>query len=139
MMLRTVLVLVVLAAFAVNAAAQIDIYLSTEKRGMGKIPIVVTDIESMDGSSRESAFYISRVLRKDLEFSGYFDPLEFDAGSDTLAAGLTAAAVFEGTIKGEAEKLSLEVRLLDYLSRETIFSKRYSFRNNARRKVASAA
>ena len=136
MMLRTILVLVVLAAVAVNAAAQTDIYLSTEKKSMGKIPIVVTDIETNDGSSRESAIYITRVLRKDLEFSGYFDPLEFVAGSDTLAAGLTAAAVFEGTIKSEADKFTLEVRLLDYLSRETIFNKRYSFKGSARRKVA---
>lgn len=135
-MRRTICVLVMIAAVAADACAQTDIYLSTEKRGMGKIPIVVADIEAEVRSSRESAVYITRVLRKDLEYSGYFDPLEFRAGSDQLAEGLTAAAIVEGTITGDAAQYSLEVRLLDYFSREMIFSKRYSFKGGARRTVA---
>jgi TolB protein len=133
---RITLFVLLLLAIHAEAGGQTDIYLSTEKSGRGKIPIVVKNIDGAQGSSRETAIYIARVLRKDLDYSGFFDPLEFEAGSDTLAAGLTAAAIFEGTIGIEGERYSLEVRLLDFLSREIIFGKRYVFAGKARRKVA---
>ena len=128
--------LLLLLLFASGAAAQVDIYLSTERSGRGKIPIVVTEIEREDGTLRESAVYITRVLEKDLGFSGYFDPLRFEPGTETLAGAATAAAVFRGSMEREGERYSLVVRLLDFLSGETIFTKRYLFGPEARRKVA---
>ena len=125
-----------LLLFAGRAVGQIDIYLSTEKSGHGKIPIVVTEIERTDGTLRESAVYITRVLEKDLGYSGYFDPVRFEPGSDTLAGAVTAAAIFRGSLQREGERFSLDVRLLDFLSGETIFTKRYRFDTSARRKVA---
>jgi TolB protein len=133
---KLILFVLLLAATRSGAFGQTDIYLTTERSGRGKIPIVVRDIEAEDRASRESALYIARVLRKDLAYSGYFDPVAFEPGSDTLAAGLTAAAIFEGTIGVEGDRFSLEVALLDFLSRETIFSKRYVFGGKARRRVA---
>ncbi|HER43215.1 MAG TPA: hypothetical protein ENO08_02000 [Candidatus Eisenbacteria bacterium] len=118
------------------AVGQVDIYLSTEKSGRGKIPIVVTEIEREDGTLRESAAYITRVLEKDLGYSGYFDPLRFEPGTETLAGGGTAAAVFKGSLAREGERYALDVRLLDYLSGEAIFVKRYIFGAEARRKAA---
>lgn len=131
----TILILL-LSLFAGRAVGQIDVYLSTEKSGRGKIPIVVTEIDRVDGTLRESAVYITRVLEKDLGYSGYFDPLRFEPGSDTLAGAVTAAAVFRGSLEREGERYSLDVRLLDFLSGETIFTKRYLFGAQARRKVA---
>ncbi len=131
----TLFVLTLLLA-ADRAYGQVDIYLSTEKSGRGKIPIVVTEIEREDGTLRESAVYITRVLEKDLEFSGYFDPLRYEPGTETLPEGGTAAAVFEGSLQRDGERYSLDVRLLDFLSGETIFTKRYLFGSRARRKVA---
>ena len=131
----TILILLLLL-FTGRAFGQIDIYLSTEKSGRGKIPIVVTEIERADGSLRESAVYITRVLEKDLGYSGYFDPLRFEPGSEKLADGMTAAAVFRGSLEREGERYALNVRLLDFLSGETIFTKRYRFSAKARRKVA---
>jgi TolB protein len=133
---RCITLLLLLLFCAGGAAAQIDIYLSTEKSGRGKIPIVVTEIEREDGTLRESAVYITRVLEKDLGYSGYFDPLRFEPGTDTLADAATAAAVFRGSLERDGERYSLDVRLLDFLSGETIFNKRYLFDASARRKVA---
>jgi TolB protein len=133
---RCITLLILLLLFTGGAVGQIDIYLSTEKSGRGKIPIVVTEIERTDGTLRESAVYITRVLEKDLEYSGYFDPLRFEPGADTLAGAATAAAVFRGSLEREGERYALNVRLLDFLSGETIFTKRYLFGASARRKVA---
>lgn len=130
------LVVLMLSLTADGAVGQVDIYLSTEKSGRGKIPIVVTEIEREDGTLRESALYITRVLEKDLDFSGYFEPLRFEPGTDALAGSATAAAVFRGSLEREGERFSLDVRLLDFLSGETIFVKRYLFGAAARRKVA---
>ena len=119
-----------------GATGQTDIYLSTEKSGRGKIPIVVTEIERADGTLRETAAYITRVLEKDLGYSGYFDPLRYEPGTEKLPDGGTAAAIFRGSIEREGERFALDVRLLDFLSGETIFMKRYRFGTKARRKVA---
>jgi len=134
---RCIAFIVLLLSLATDGAlGQIDIYLSTEKSGRGKIPIVVAEIEREDGTMRESAVYITRVLEKDLEFSGYFDPLSFEPGTERLPGGATAAAVFKGSLGRDGERYALDVRLLDFLSGETIFTKRYLFGASARRKVA---
>jgi TolB protein len=130
--------LLVILMIAVPAAVlpQTDIYLQTERSGRGKIPIVVSDIRSPKANLDKTAKYMTAVLRRDLQYTGVFDPLTFAANADTLADGGTAAAIFEGAIEGTGESLTLEAKLIDYSSREIIFSKRYSFKPNSRRTVA---
>ncbi len=136
-MIRCVVLLLLIAtAPLTGASSQTDVYLRTETSGRGEIPVVVKEFESESRYSIDDAFYITNVLRKDLRFSGIFDPLSFVEGSDTLAEGKTASAIIEGTLRVEGERYRLETRLLDYASREIIFSKLYTFAKTARRKVA---
>ena len=132
---------IVLSAFIIivplaGVFPQTDIYLRTERAGRGEIPIVIRDIEPASGDVLQTALYVASVLRSDLEFTGIFDPLQFEGKADTLPEGRTAAAIFEGSLEIYDERYSLEARLLDYSSREVIFSKRYGFKDGAKRTVA---
>lgn len=121
---------------ASGAFAQIDIYLQTEKAGRGKVPIVVTDIDPAGAALAENAGYVTSVLRNDLRFTGVFEPLQFVTGSDSLAGGKTAAALFKASLETRGGTYVIDARLLDYSSREQIFNKRYAFKEKARRTVA---
>ncbi|MBN2184228.1 MAG: PD40 domain-containing protein [Candidatus Krumholzibacteriota bacterium] len=132
----TVLAMVLLIFFTKDGSGQTDIHLSTEKPGSGTIPIVVSDFETDISASAGIAAYISRVLEKDLLYTGVFDPVRYEAGSDTLAEGRTASAIVEGSLSKNEAMYTLEARLLDFSSREVIFSKRYSFKSDAKRSIA---
>jgi TolB protein len=119
-----------------NGSAQTDIHLSTEKAGAGRIPIVVRDIDAGTPGEMGVAGYVTTVLRQDLLFTDIFEPLSFEGDTDILAEGRTATAIIEGSLSREGEHYILDTRLLDYSSREEIFSKRYRFRRNVRRTVA---
>lgn len=126
-----------LAALSVSGArAQTDIHLRTEKAGSGRIPIVVGELGAKSSAATGIAAYISRVLTSDLELSDVFEPLAFEGSADTLPEGRTAAAIVDGEVTAEGGRYQLSARLLDYVSREVIFSKRYSFERSARRSVA---
>ncbi len=132
----TCLALALLLFTAAGAAGQTDIHLSTEKPGSGTIPIVVDEFETELSSAAGVSAYITKVLEKDLLYTGVFDPVRFEAGSDSLAEGRTASAIVEGVLGREGAKYTLEARLLDFSSREVIFSKRYSFNADAKRSIA---
>lgn len=137
MIQRVVLFLVIATAPVTAAFSQTDVYLRTETTGRGEIPIVIKEFESTSRYAAADAFYITNVLRKDLAFTGIFEPLSFvEGGADTLPEGQTASAIVEGSLALEGERYSLEARLLDYASREIIFSKLYTFAKAARRTVA---
>ncbi len=134
--MRRVIGIVIAACCAAGAArAQTDIYLRTERAGRGKVPIIVKDISAMTGREREGATLLTNVIRADLGFSGLVEVLRAEEGGEA-DAGRTAGAIFEGSLSAEGGSLALEARLLDYTSRETIFSKRYRFGADARRHVA---
>ncbi|MBN2071871.1 MAG: PD40 domain-containing protein [Candidatus Krumholzibacteriota bacterium] len=122
--------------FPTVAASQTDIHLSTEKSGGGTIPIVIRDFEAQTPAGAGVAAYISKVLEKDLLFTDIFEPMRFVAGADTFSDMRTASAIIEGTLAVDSGKYSLEARLLDYSSREVIFTKRYTFASEARRSIA---
>ncbi len=134
----TAFLLVAMLAAAVPAFPQTDIHLSTEKAGGGAIPIVVREFRAESEVAGKTAEYISSVLVNDLSYTSIFEPLRFEAGADTLAGGKTASAIVEGTVIPEigGEGFILEARLLDYSSREVIFSKRYGFQRRVRRSIA---
>lgn len=117
-------------------AGQADIHLSTARQGGGQIPIVVKDLEGETAGERGVAEYIAKVLRRDLEYTSIFQPLQFETGADTLTEGRTATAIVGGKVSKEGETYYLDADLLDFASREVIFSKRYSFTRAARRNVA---
>jgi TolB protein len=136
-MVRHLVLFVLFAAVApASAHSQTDIYLRTERTGRGKIPVVVKNLEAAARDAQKSADYITKVLRRDLTFSGIFEPLQIPGTADTLPEGKTASAVFAGSLALEGERFVLDARLVDYSSREEIFSKRYRFSGKARRKVA---
>ncbi len=116
-----------------NARSQLDVHLRTERSRRGMIPIVISAIGSEERDLRSLAREVTSVLRKDLEYTGVFEPI---AASGALPRGETAAASFEGTVGRREPGYVLEMKLLDYSSREVIFSKRYSFRDNSKRIVA---
>ncbi len=133
---RSLLALVAAMTLSVPAEGQMDVHLRTERPGGGRIPVVVRDIEAAGGAVSESAGYLRRVLIDDLGMTDVFVPLEFAAGSDTLPEGETASAIIEGSLYWDGENYTLEARLLDYVSREMIFDKRYIFGHPALRTVA---
>jgi TolB protein len=137
-MIRRTLLLVLISALPAGAAfPQTDVYLQTEASGRGEIPIVVSEFEAVTPDGSDIAFSIVSVLRKDLFYTGIFEPLSFvPGGGDTLAEGRTAAAIVEGSLFRDGGRFRLETRLLDFASREIIFSKIYTFAETARRDVA---
>ena len=125
--------LIMICAAASSAFAQTDIYLKTERVGRGKVPIVVNDIEAASSRERAPASLISNVIRSDLDFSGLFQTLR-PAGSG--AEGTVAGASFEGRLAMEGTAYVLDANLLDFSSKQIIFSKRYRFGDDAKRRVA---
>jgi TolB protein len=119
-----------------GAAAQMDVHLSTTRAGGGQIPIVVRDLETERGDLASAAKYLVGVLRQDLEYTSVFVPLQFAAGADTLPGGGTASAIVEGRLSWDGEKYTLDASLIDFVSREMIFGKRFRFRHSALRAVA---
>jgi TolB protein len=121
---------------AVAASAQTDVYLRTERAGRGKVPIVIEDIDAASNRERDTASLLTSVIRTDLDYSGLVEPLRRVEGEDNPDGGAIAGAIFEGAVESEGESFVLEARLLDFASREIIFSKRYRFGRDARRHVA---
>jgi TolB protein len=135
-MIRLAAMLAMLCAAATSALAQTDIYLKTERGGRGKIPIVVKEI--VGASSRETApaRSITEVIRHDLDYSGLFETIGTEAGSGAEGDMRAASAVFEGKLALEGGSYVLDAMLLDFSSKETIFSKRYRFGADATRHLA---
>ncbi|HSG28008.1 MAG TPA: hypothetical protein VLA34_05970 [Candidatus Krumholzibacterium sp.] len=129
-------IICLITAVPVPSRAQTDIHLQTEKSGGGRIPIVVMDISTSDQTALGTAEYVSRILRQDLEFTDIFEPLRIQGPAGTLPDGMTATAIVEAVLSRDSGSFVLETRLLDYTSREEIFSKRYRFTTGARRTVA---
>jgi TolB protein len=121
---------------AAPAFAQTDIYLRTERAGRGKVPIVVKEIEAASAKERSAASLIAEVIRNDLDYSGLFETLGAEAANGSSEGGRTAGAVFEGRLSSEGGSYLLDAALVDFSSKETIFSKRYQFGDDAKRVVA---
>ncbi len=128
--------LLIVVMTPLGAAAQMDVHLSSDKAGGGQIPIVVKDLEIERDDLRAASEFLISVLRQDLKYTSVFVPLEFAAGTDTLADGGTASAIVEGRLSWDGEKYSFDASLIDFISREMIFGKRYRFKHSALRTVA---
>jgi TolB protein len=133
---RTIILLILFITAASPASAQLDVHLSTSKAGGGQIPIAVRDFGIERADLRSASDYLVGVLLNDLEFTDVFVPVRLAAGTDTIPGGGAAAAVVEGMLGWDGKRYSLSVSLLDYISRETIFSKRYLFEHDAMRTIS---
>lgn len=116
--------------------AQTDVHLQVEKAGRSRIPIVLKRITASGPATAGSSECVYRVLKNDLHLTGIFDPIEMTSGSDSLPEGKVAAAIFEGSIVVDGERLSLDAKLIDFSSGGVIFEKRYRYRKNSCRSVA---
>jgi len=128
---------IVLGAVAVLSSplcAQTDIYLRTERAGRGKVPIVVSEITAASGALRDVALSMTAVIRDDLTYSGLFLVMKPTGGASS--EGGTAGALFEGALGAEGGSFVLEAKLVDFASKEVIFSKRYRFGDDAKRRVS---
>lgn len=134
--MRTLVSTMLLLLLPCALSAQTDIYLRTEKSGPGEIPIVIREIEPVDAAAVRTSRSITTVLCADLTYTDIFEPIRVRGAIDSLAGGATAAALFEGALTRDEEGFELEARLLDFASREVIFSKRYRFERDAARAVA---
>ncbi len=134
-MRRILCIFIAVCGAATAASAQTDVYLRTERAGRGKVPILVKDIAAASNRERDTASLLTSVIRTDLDYSGLVEALRPAGGEDNPGEGKIAGAVFEGTVASEGGVFVLDARLLDFASREVIFSKRYSFGSDARRHV----
>ncbi|MDD3642335.1 MAG: Tol-Pal system beta propeller repeat protein TolB [Candidatus Krumholzibacteria bacterium] len=134
--LRTIFLFLSALAAARAASAQLDVHLSTSKAGGGRIPIAVRDFRLERADLRSASDYIVGVLLDDLEFTDAFAPVRLQGGADSLAGGAAAAALVEGSLGWDGSRYALSVSLLDFVSRETIFGKRYLFEHDAMRAIA---
>jgi TolB protein len=125
-----------LCAAAPAALAQTDIYLKTERGGRGKIPIVIEEIVGASSREASSARSITGVIRNDLDYSGLFETIKPEKVSGAEADTRAASAVFKGKLSSEGASYILDATLLDFSSKETIFSKRYRFGADAVRHLA---
>ncbi|OQX85092.1 MAG: hypothetical protein B6D63_03050 [Candidatus Latescibacteria bacterium 4484_7] len=128
--LSVIISIIVLAASTLTA--QTDVYLQTQRTGMGKTPIFVDHFGPMKGEMRGDARSIRSILVKDLEYSGIFEV----SGPEDADSSMTAVARVEATLGSSGEKLLLEAQLMDFSSNEVIFNKSYRFSRGALRAVA---
>ncbi len=135
-MIRLFAALAILCAAAPAALAQTDIYLKTERGGRGKIPIVIEEIESASSREASPARSVTGVIRNDLDYSGLFETIKSEAVSGAEGDTRTASAIFKGKLSPEGAGYILDATLLDFSSKETIFSKRYRFGADAARHLA---
>ncbi|MCX5754349.1 MAG: hypothetical protein NTW97_12050, partial [Candidatus Krumholzibacteria bacterium] len=135
-MIRLITTLAMLCAAAPAALGQTDIYLKTERGGRGKIPIVIKEIVGATTREASPASSITGVIRNDLDYSGLFETILSGAGSGADGDARAASAVFEGKLSSESGGYVLDALLLDFSSKETIFSKRYRFGADAARHLA---
>ncbi|MDZ7859536.1 MAG: hypothetical protein U5O15_02505 [Candidatus Krumholzibacteriota bacterium] len=133
---RTLALLFLSVLFSAHAYSQTDVHLQVDRERGGRIPIVLNRIEYELPESETSAECISEVLENDLKLTGIFKPVHFIEGTDTLKAGLTAVAIFEGKLTSSSEGYLLDVKLLDYSSRGVIFRKNYRFQAGGCRGVS---
>jgi len=129
-------IVVVILALSTAAAAQTDIYLRTERTGRGRVPIVVREIVAASTAQRDAATSLTAVIRDDLTYSGIFLVVRPEGNRETPSDGSSAGALFEGTLGAEGGALALDAKLVDFVSKEVIFSKRYRFGDDAKRRVA---
>ena len=135
-MIRLCATIAMLCAAAPAALAQTDIYLKTERGGRGKIPIVIEEIVGASSREASSARSITGVIRNDLDYSGLFETIKPETGSGAEGDTRAASAIFEGKLSSEGASYILDATLLDFSSKETIFSKRYRFGADAARHLA---
>ncbi len=135
-MIRLLATLAMLCAAAPAALAQTDIYLKTERGGRGKIPIVIEEIEAATSREASSARSVTGVIRNDLDYSGLFETIAPKAGAGAEGDMRAASAIFAGKLSAEGAGYVLDATLLDFSSKETIFSKRYRFGADAARHLA---
>lgn len=99
-----------------------DVYLRLTDYGGGKINLVIEPF-AVQGQSAEllkrQASVIEHVLKKDLEYSLYFDVL-----SDTLS--MTPGNTQGVVLKGTADGATLAIRLEDFETREKISERNYT-------------
>jgi TolB protein len=98
-----------------------DVYLRLTDYGGGKINLVVEPITAQGPSLdlvKRQASVIEHVLKKDLEYSLYFDIF-----TDTLS--ITPGNTQGVILKGTAEGTTLSVRLEDFETREKISERNY--------------
>jgi len=134
--LFSVLISALMIFGAVSSAAQTDIYLKTERAGRGKVPIVIEEIRAASGRERGPAALITGVIRDDLDFSGLFQTIRSTAGADDAGQKLAAGALLTGTLVADGSGYLLDAKLLEFSSKEVIFTKRYRFAEDAGRSVA---
>jgi TolB protein len=135
-MIRLIAALAILCASVASATAQTDIYLRTERGGRGKIPIVVEEIEAATPHEASPARSITGVIRNDLDYSGLFATMLPDNGIGAEGDTRTASAIFKARLSSDGGGYLLDAQLLDFSSKETIFSKRYRFGADATRHLA---
>ena len=135
-MIRILTAFAILCAASSAARAQTDIYLKTERGGRGKIPIIVEEIESATARERSPARSITEVIRNDLDYSGLFQTMAPGTGSGEAERTRAASAIFEGRLSADGAGYVLDAQLLDFSSKETIFSKRYRAGAGAARYLA---
>jgi TolB protein len=135
-MRRICAVLVTLLVAAPAAHSQTDIYLRTERSGRGKVPIVVREIEAASSRERAAALSMTGIIRNDLDYSGLFQTLSPAGEGESGDKNRVAGALLEGTLSSDGSSFVLDARLLDFSSKETIFSKRYRFGDDAKRLAA---
>lgn len=121
---------------SVSLRAQTDVYLRAERSGRGKVPVIVKDIAFHSERDRDTASLLTSVIRTDLYYSGLIEPVKLEDNEQNPAKNLVAGAVFEGLVGSDGANFVFDAKLLDFASREVIFSKRYSFGIDSRRYLA---
>jgi TolB protein len=112
-----------LAAFLASpreARAETDVRLRITTEGYSKISIGFQDPRSkMDGSVRTSYDEFVKIVKQDLDMSGYFDIV------DKISADSPPNAVVATTAERVRQDLTFEVTLADKASDTNIFKRRY--------------
>ena len=108
--------LFLLLCLPLSGLAQSDVYMKIQREGFQPVPIMIEPMRS--SSSPELAAEIEKILRDDLEFSGFFRLLgESSAGSATVR--------LEGEVQTPDNRVLCHGTLIEVSSRRPVFRKSY--------------
>ncbi len=142
---------VVLCLFAGSGGMASEVSVEITDQGRHQISIAVAPMISPQSVVPEAASVMSSILRKDLSFSGFFDPLEnqmttieglhnSDLKNGVIQfnrwAELDARLLIKGLYEADGDAMKVEFRMYDTLGGDFILGKRYKGTQEQLRAIA---
>lgn len=149
-MKKTLNFLIAIAILFIATVAEARIYVPIDQPADKKFPIAITDLVRMEGVpfAGDVAKDIPKVIRNDLELSGYFYVINKgayldhtnDINADTIDfskwTSVGANAVIKGSVGRREGKIVVQLKLFDPYERVMLLGKQYTLEYKQHRTIA---